>query len=194
MTHIKVNTNPWQYPNICFTCHHMRRIKFEFRPTQIDFIRWFLNLCATNKGVNPPRLQILRIDGDWVIDDVIMQGTWRHFLEKNARKRCCFNCNIWPNWFTFHQSHYCLSYNGIPECVWKRSLLTEKYLKQCKIFDISLSESRIYKKEQTSAIIREISDSNLETGRNSLKSGVSRIIRESWQPWTNTDNRLVNWR
>ena len=105
---------------------NLRRIKFKFRPTQIDFIRWFLNLCATNKGVNPPRLQILRIDGDWVIDDVIVQGTWRYFLEKNARKRCCFNCNIWPNWFTFHQSHYCLSYNGIPECVWKRSLLTEK--------------------------------------------------------------------
>ena len=126
MTHIKVNTNPWQYPNVCFTCHHMRRIKFEFRPTQIDFIRWFLNLCATNKGVNPPRLQILRIDGDWVIDDVIVQGTWRHFLEKNVRKRCCFNCNIWPNWFTFHQSHYCLYYNGILAFVWKRSFINRK--------------------------------------------------------------------
>ena len=32
----------------------------------------------------------------------------------------------------------------------------------------------------TLAIIREISDSNLETGRYSPKSGVSRIIRESW--------------
>ena len=31
------------------------------------------------------------------------------------------------------------------------------------------------------AIIREISDSNLETERNDSKSGVSRIIRESWQ-------------
>ena len=26
-------------------------------------------------AVNPPRLQILRIDGEWVIDDVIIQGT-----------------------------------------------------------------------------------------------------------------------
>ena len=33
----------------------------------------------------------------------------------------------------------------------------------------------------TLAIIREISDSNLETGRYSPKSGVSRISRESWQ-------------
>ena len=57
-------------------------------------------------------------------------------------------------------------------------------LKQRKLFKISLSESRIYKKWQTSAIIREISDSNLETGRNSSKSRVSRIIRESWQPST----------
>ena len=43
----------------------------------------------------------------------------------------------------------------------------------------SLSESRIYKKWQTSVIIREISDSNLETGREGSKSGVSRIIRAS---------------
>ena len=33
----------------------------------------------------------------------------------------------------------------------------------------------------TWAIIREISDSNLETGRYGPKSGVSRIIRESGQ-------------
>ena len=36
---------------------------------------------------------------------------------------------------------------------------------------------------QTSAIIREISDSNLETGGNGSKSGVSWIIWESWQHW-----------
>ena len=32
------------------------------------------------------------------------------------------------------------------------------------------------------AIIREISDSNLEIGRNGSKSGVSQIMQESWQP------------
>ena len=57
-------------------------------------------------------------------------------------------------------------------------MLTVRQLKQSKIFKISLAESRIYKKWQTSAIIREISDSNLETGRNGSKSGVSRIIWE----------------
>ena len=28
--------------------------------------------------------------------------------------RCCWNCNIWPNWFTSHQLHYCL-YRKIPK-------------------------------------------------------------------------------
>ena len=58
-------------------------------------------------------------------------------------------------------------------------MLTVRQLKQRKIFEISLPESRIYKKWQTLAIIWEISDSNLETGRNGSKSGVSQIIRES---------------
>ena len=35
----------------------------------------------------------------------------------------------------------------------------------------------------TLAIIQEISDSNMETGRYGPKSGVSRIIQESWQHW-----------
>ena len=55
-----------------------------------------------------------------------------------------------------HQSHYCLYYNGIPEFVRKRSMLTEKYLKQRKVLEISLSDSRIHRKWQTSAIIWEI--------------------------------------
>ena len=58
-------------------------------------------------------------------------------------------------------------------------MLKVKYIKQRKMFEISLTESRIYKKLETSVIIREISDSNLETGRNGSKSGVSWIIRES---------------
>ena len=57
--------------------------------------------------------------------------------------------------------------------------MLRKSLEQCKIFEISLSESQVYKKWQTLVIIREISDSNLETGRYSSKAGVSRIIRES---------------
>ena len=44
-----------------------------------------------------------------------------------------------------------------------------------------MPESLVYKKWQTLAIMREISDSNLETGKYGPKSGVSRIIQESWQ-------------
>ena len=97
-----------------------------------------------------------------MIDDVIMHGKWRH---------------LWK-----------VYYKSIPEFVRKRSLLTVKLLKQTKIFEISMSESRIYKEWQTLAIIREITDSILETGRNGSKPGVSRIIRESWQPcvWNTT--------
>ena len=60
-------------------------------------------------------------------------------------------------------------------------LKVQKSLKQRKIFEILLSESQLYKKWQNSAIIQGISYSNLETGRYGPKSGVSRIIRESWQ-------------
>ena len=50
------------------------------------------------------------------------------------------------------------------------------------LFEILLSES-LPKKWQTSGIIWEISYSNLETRRYSPKSGISRIIQESWQHW-----------
>ena len=58
-----------------------------------------------------------------------------------------------------------LYYNGVREFLRKRSMLKVKQLKQRKIFEVSLTESPIYKKQQTSATIREILISNLETGR-----------------------------
>ena len=58
-------------------------------------------------------------------------------------------------------------------------LTVQKKIKERKIFEILSSESRLYNILQNSAIIREISYSNLETGRYSPKSGVSQIIRES---------------
>ena len=61
-------------------------------------------------------------------------------------------------------------YNDILEFVRKRSGLTVKWLKQrnAKYLEtFHLSESRFFKKWQTTVIIQENSDSNLETGRNS---------------------------
>ena len=49
------------------------------------------------------------------------------------------------------------------------------------IWNFIVRESWVYKKWQILAIIQEISDSNLETRRWGSKSGVSRIIWESWQ-------------
>ena len=85
------------------------------------------------------------------------------FVQKACEKDVVGIVTFVPDWFTYHQSHYCLHYNGILRFLRKRSMLKVKQLKQRKIFEISLTESQIYKTLQTSAIIREISDSNLET-------------------------------
>ena len=44
----------------------------------------------------------------------------------------------------------------------------------------------------TLVIIREIPDSNLETGRYGPKSGVSKIIQESWKHWHTRDVKRVS--
>ena len=56
-------------------------------------------------------------------------------------------------------------------------MLTVKLLQTKQKMKILGSESRVHEKWQTAAIILEIFDSNLETGRYGPKSGVSRIIR-----------------
>ena len=46
----------------------------------------FRNFKGNGRNVNPPRLQILRIDGEAMIDDVIMHGTLRHLWKKTREK------------------------------------------------------------------------------------------------------------
>ena len=65
------------------------------------------------------------IENWWGRDDKWCHSA-RHmmsFVTKNLWKRCCWNCNIWPYWFTSHQSHYCLYYKSIPEFVRKCLML-----------------------------------------------------------------------
>ena len=103
------------------------------------------------------------------------------------KKKTCKK-DVWPNWFTSHQSHYCLLYyNGVPKFVrkWFDVNSTIAQTTQNINFETSLSASWIYKKWQTLAIIQGVSDSNLETRRHGSKSGVSRITQESWQPCLN---------
>ena len=60
-------------------------------------------------------------------------------------------------------------------------MITVKLLQTTQKIKILGSECQVYKKLQTAAIIREIFNSNLETGSNGPESGVSQIARESWQ-------------
>ena len=91
----------------------------------------FYNICVhSDRVVNPGRIQILRIDRGVMVDDVIMHGTWRHLCikyswicddTKLAKKMLnFFSCNIWPDWFTSHQSHF---YNNIPEPFMRKRLI-----------------------------------------------------------------------
>ena len=71
-----------------------------------------------------------------------------------------------------------LYYNGIPEFM-RRLFSVNIKIKQRKKVEILLPKIKLT--EALAAIIGKISYSNLETGRYSPKSGVSRIIRESLQ-------------
>ena len=98
------------------------------------------------------------------------------FVQQNMQKRCCWNCNIFlyligllpPPPITLLLKYY----NGILCFLRKRSMIKVKIA-------------------QTMQNILNFIDrkSNLETGRNGSKSGVSRIIRESWLHWSYVDLR-----
>ena len=138
------------------------------------------------QGCQPPRLQILRIDGEGMIDDVIMQGTLRHLWKKKTREKDVVGIVTFDRIGLLPTNHIIawLYYNGIPEFLRKRSMFgssnNAKYLK----FHLQKVESTRNGK------LRRLSErfhSNLETRRHGSKSGVSRISRESRQPcsWNN---------
>ena len=51
-----------------------------------------------------------------------------------ARKRCSWHCNIWPDWFTSHQSHYYNYYSGILEFIGKRLMPTLKWMSESRVY------------------------------------------------------------
>ena len=127
-----------------------------------------------SRAVNPQRLQILRID---------REGMKRHDVicakKKNVWKRCCWNCNIWPDRFTSNQSHYRSYYSGIPEFVMKRWIYINSKIAQTT--QINIWNFTIYMKCKLRRLSGRFHTLIRETGRNGSKSRVSRIIRESWQ-------------
>ena len=119
---------------------------------------------------------------DVICSKILLYSDRHEFLiTQNAWKRCCWHCNIWPDWFTSHQETnrtIILPY-GIPEETISVNIWIAHTTQNSWHFIVRNSSP--LKKWQTLAIIREISYSNLETGRYGQKSGVSQIIQESWQ-------------
>ena len=58
--------------------------------------------CAVFRDVNPPCLQILRIDREGVIGDIIMHLTWRHLCQKYLLTLIVMNlqCLTWLFYFS----------------------------------------------------------------------------------------------
>ena len=56
----------------------------------INIIIVIIITTTINRAVNPLRLQILRIDGEWLIDDIIMQAQDVIFWGKKRAKKMLF--------------------------------------------------------------------------------------------------------
>ena len=124
-----------------------------------------------SRAVNPPGHQILRIDRREMKEDVISHDKWPHLCQK---------CSLIPI------DVYSTSFSTLwLKLQWRTRIYGETFRVTVaqttqNIWKLTVGKSSV-QEIATLAIIREISDSNPETGRYSPKSGVFRIIRESWQ-------------
>ena len=109
---------------------------------------------TNGRAVNPPHLQILRIDREGMIDDVI---AWHmtSFVQKKHEKEV-FGIITFDLIGLLPTNHITAYITMAYRSLWGNSHATSivKQLKQQKIFEISLSESRIYKKWKTLVISR----------------------------------------
>ena len=110
---------------------------------------------TNGRAVNPPHLQILRIDREGMIDDVI---AWHmtSFVQKKKREKDVVGIITFDLIGLLPTNHIIAYITMAYWRLWGNSHSTSivKQLKQHKIFEISLSESRIYKKWKTLAISR----------------------------------------
>ena len=81
-------------------------------------------------------------------------------MPEDARKRCSWQCNIWPDCFTSHQSYYCLYYNMAITQVYEKACNVNSKIAQTmqSIWNFIVEKSTL-QENGTSVIIREISDS-----------------------------------
>ena len=85
-----------------------------YEKSDISLKRWepvWIRAWSTIRAVNPPRLQILRIEREGILDDVMMHGTWRHFQKKlDVAEIVKFDL---IHWCTSHQSHFTMAYRSL---------------------------------------------------------------------------------
>ena len=75
--------------------------KLIFKQKLKEIREWGLFTERVGRAANPRHLQILRVDRERMIDDVIcakktlwIRSSWIFVVTQNARKRCCWHCNI----------------------------------------------------------------------------------------------------
>jgi len=122
-------------PTVIMKIQNTHRIKIIYKgflkidihifPSFSSLGPFFLSGLICSRAVNPPHLQILRIDREGIMDDIIMHQTWRHLCKKTCEKDVGIVTFV-PDWFTFHRAHYCLNYNDIPGFLRTRSVLKNK--------------------------------------------------------------------
>ena len=121
---IAVNTNQTQYclPLTNFSVlshdrqtHDKTSPFFGFKPKRM----WYFNGKLVNRSPlcfrHPNR--IFLSNG---------KHPWFYLCQKKMRKDVFKIATFVPDWFTSHQSHYCLYYNAIPEFVRKLSMVKVK--------------------------------------------------------------------
>ena len=126
--------------------------------------------CVQYRAVNPhpPHHQILRTDTG-------RNGRWHHITLQNNDVFCAKKSSlILSSMYIAHKQF--ILYQNLWENV-PAAAQTMQNIWNFMVGKTSVQEIAIL------AIIREVSDSNIETGRYSPKSGVCWIIQESWQYW-----------
>ena len=81
-------------------------------------------------------------------------------MTEDARKRCSWQCNIWPDCFTSHHSHHYLYYTIWHTQVYEKTCNVNSKIAQTmqSIWNFIVEKSTL-QENGTSVIIREISDS-----------------------------------
>ena len=140
--------------------------KLLINETSVSLIStdWLIQLISIKSDVpifiNLSIDKLIPIFIDW-----LLRTCCEFAMTQNAGKRCCWHCNISPDWCTSHQSRIILLKKILQ---WHTRVygemfgVTSKELKQRERFEILSSEIQAYKKLWSTLVISlEVSDSDL---------------------------------